>query len=151
VESEELSTFFIDDEEIEHVLASGSGFVGGKRRIAVLFEKEGDPKVRADYLKEEYGTGGRSHTFLDGSRGFVDYSSRGMLIRRYGYDIEKRLHWRQVERHLLEMIDGDRYLTQAEKDDFTALEAEYLDVGGAPLPEPGHAFPSPQRIRERMA
>ena len=151
VESEELSTFFIDDEEIEHVLASGSGFAGGKRRIAVLFEKEGDPKVRADYLKEEYGTGGRSHTFIDGSRGFVDYSSRGMLIRRYGYDIEKRLHWRQVERHLREMIDGDRYLTQAEKDDLTALEAEYMDVGGIPLPEPGHAFSSPERIRERMA
>ena len=151
VESEGLSTFFIGDEEIEHVLASGSGFVGGKRRIVVLFEKEGDSKIRADYLKEEYGTGGRSHTFLDGSRGFVDYSSRGMLIRRYGYDIEKRLHWRKVERHLRKMIDGDRYLTQTEKDDFTALEAEYLDVGGIPLPEPGHAFPSPERIRERMA
>ena len=151
VESEELSTFFIDDEEIEHVLASGSGFAGGKRRIAVLFEKEGNPKARADYLKEEYGTGGRSHTFLDGSRGFVDYSSRGMLIRRYGYDIEKRLHWRQVERHLQEMIDEERYLTQPEKDDLAALEAEYLDVGGIPLPEPGHTFPSPERIRERMA
>ena len=80
-ESETPSAFSISDEEVNRVLQNGSGFANGKMRIQTLYASEHDPKKRADYLKEEYGLGGRSWTFSDGSRGFVDYSAKGMLIR----------------------------------------------------------------------
>ena len=44
-ESERPSAFSISDEEIENVLRSGSGFAGGKRRITVLYEKEGNANL----------------------------------------------------------------------------------------------------------
>ena len=99
-ESEKPSAFSISDEEVNRVLRDGSGFSNGKMRIQALYLSEHDPKKRADYLKEEYGMGGRSWTFSDGSRGFVDYSSKGMLIRCYEHDVERRLRWTEVEKML---------------------------------------------------
>ena len=64
--SRELSrrTRYVSDEEIEHALRRGSGFAGGKLRIAALYENNPDPKTAQEFLKEEYGTGGHSHTYL---------------------------------------------------------------------------------------
>ncbi|MBR3166369.1 MAG: hypothetical protein IKF16_09400, partial [Lachnospiraceae bacterium] len=46
------------------------------------------------------------------------------------------------------MVDEDRYLTADEKKDFAELEAAYLGVGGIPLPDAQHAFPSPESLRK---
>ena len=80
-ESEEKpSALFISDEEIDRVLQSGSGFVNGKMRIQALYDTQPNPRERADYLKNEYGLGGRSWTFSDSTRGFVDYSGKGIVL-----------------------------------------------------------------------
>ena len=70
------SALFSSDEEIDRVLLGGSGFANGKMRIQALYDTQPNAKERADYLKNEYGLGGRSWTFSDGTRGFVDYSSK---------------------------------------------------------------------------
>ena len=140
-ESEKPSAFSISDEEVNRVLRDGSGFSNGKMRIQALYSSEHDPKKRADYLKEEYGMGGRSWTFSDGSRGFVDYSSKGMLIRCYEHDVERRLRWTEVEKMLDLLFREGRYLSETEQAEYFQLQEDYAGVGGLPLPSPSHAFP----------
>ncbi len=79
-ESVKPSAFSISDEEIDRVLHRGSGFAGGKIRIYAMYQQQGDAKARADFLKNEYGTGGHSYTFDDGSHGFVDYDAKQKFI-----------------------------------------------------------------------
>ena len=140
-ESEKPSAFSISDEEVNRVLRDGSGFSNGKMRIQALYLSEHDPKKRADYLKEEYGMGGRSWTFSDGSRGFVDYSSKGMLIRCYEHDVERRLRWTEVEKMLDLLFREGKYLSETEQAEYFQLQEDYAGVGGLPLPSPSHAFP----------
>ena len=135
------SALFISDEEIDRVLLGGSGFANGKMRIQALYDTQQNAKERADYLKNEYGLGGRSWTFSDGTRGFVDYSSKGILIRRYGYDQEVRLHWNLVEKKIDALIRNGSYLDEEEKARYAELSERYEAAGGLPLPSPAHAFP----------
>ena len=129
-ESEKPSAFSISDEEVNRVLRDGSGFSNGKMRIQALYLSEHDPKKRADYLKEEYGMGGRSWTFSDGSRGFVDYSSKGMLIRCYEHDVERRLRWTEVEKMLDLLFREGKYLSEAEQVEYARLQEDYAGLGG---------------------
>ena len=141
-ESEKPSAFSISDDEVNRVLQNGSGFANGKIRIQTLYASEHDPKIRADYLKNEYGLGGRSWTFSDGSRGFVDYSGKGMLIRSYEHDVERRLRWPEVEKRLDALFRDGRYLSEQEQTEYDRLQEDYAGFGGIPLPSPAHGFPS---------
>ena len=149
-ESEKPSAFSISDEEVNRVLRDGSGFSNGKMRIQALYLSEHDPKKRADYLKEEYGMGGRSWTFSDGSRGFVDYSSKGMLIRCYEHDVERRLRWTEVEKMLDLLFREDQYLSETEQAEYAKLQEDYAGIDGLPLPSPAHAFPSITAMEEQQ-
>ena len=141
-ESEKPSAFSISDDEVNRVLQNGSGFANGKMRIQTLYASEHDPKKRVDYLKDEYGLGGRSWTFSDGPRGFVDYSSKGMLIRSYEHDAERRLRWPEVEKMLDALFRDGRYLSEQEQAEYDRLQEDYAGFGRIPLPSPAHAFPS---------
>ena len=81
----EPSAFSFSGEEIDHVLSRGSGFSGGRLRIAALYDSHPSPKAAQEFLKEEYGIGGHSHTYLDGSSGFVDYNGQGIRLARRGF------------------------------------------------------------------
>ena len=113
-ETEKVSAFSFSSEDIALALASGSGFAHGKERIAAYFEEEHTPKERAEFLKKEYGTGGRSWTFLDGSDGFLDYDSKGIKLRSYPTGQEQRLKWPEVEKRIHILIAAGRYLDQQE-------------------------------------
>jgi len=77
------SAFVLSQAEIENELRKhGSGFAGGKQRIMALYQTQPDRNLRAKALAKEYGTGGHSHDFLDGSRGFVNHDGRGIRKSR---------------------------------------------------------------------
>ncbi|WP_242968074.1 DEAD/DEAH box helicase family protein [Faecalibacterium prausnitzii] len=106
--------------EIENELRKhGSGFAGGKQRIIELYQTQPDRKLRAKALAKEYGIGGHSHDFLDGSRGFVNHDWRGMEFDRYPEHQKITLKWAQVEKYIDLMIQSDRYLTDKEKEHYT--------------------------------
>ena len=138
-ESEKPSAFVISEDEIDRMLRTGSNFEGGKIRIYALYQQQGDAKERAAFLKAEYGLGGHSYTFMDGSRGFADYNGRGILLRNYDHDREVRLTWSAVDKRLDRLVENDQYLTALEMEEYRKLEQEY----GAPLPMPtaAHVFP----------
>ena len=120
-ESEKLpSAFVLSQAEIENELRKhGSGFAGGKQRIMALYQTQPDRKLRAKALAKEYGIGGHSHDFLDGSRGFVNHDWKGLEFDHYPDHQKITLKWTQVEQYIDLMIQSDRYLTDKEKEHYT--------------------------------
>ena len=114
------SAFVLSQAEIENELRKhGSGFTGGKQRIMVLYQTQPDRKLRAKALAKEYGIGGHSHDFLDGSRGFVNHDWKGLEFDHYPDHQKITLKWAQVEKYIDLMIQSDRYLTDKEKEHYT--------------------------------
>ena len=106
--------------EIENELRRhGSGFAGGKQRIMALYQTQPDRKLRAKALAKEYGIGGHSHDYLDGSSGFVNHDWKGLEFDHYPDHQKITLKWAQVEKYIDLMIQSDRYLTDKEKEHYT--------------------------------
>ena len=119
------SAFVLSQAEIENVLRRhGSGFTGGKQRIMALYQTQPDRKLRAKALAKEYGIGGHSHDFLDGSRGFVNHDWKGLEFDHYPDHQKITLKWAQVEKYIDLMIQSDRYLTDEEKEQCTTVQEE---------------------------
>ena len=111
------SAFVLSQAEIENELRQhGSGYQGGKQRIMELYQTQPDRKLRAKALAKEYGIGGHSHDFLDGSSGFVNHDGKGLEFDHYPEHTKITLSWMQVERYIDLMIQSDRYLTDKEKE-----------------------------------
>ena len=114
------SAFVLSQAEIENELRRhGSGFMGGKQRIMALYQTQPDRKLRAKALAKEYGIGGHSHDFLDGSRGFVNHDRKGLEFDHYPDHQKITLKWAQVEQYIDLMIQSDRYLTDKEKEHYS--------------------------------
>ena len=84
-----------------------------------LYQTQPDRNLRAKALAKEYGTGGHSHDFLDGSRGFVNHDWKGLEFDHYPDHQKITLKWAQVEKYIDLMIQSDRYLTDKEKEHYT--------------------------------
>ena len=114
------SAFVLSQAEIENELRRhGSGFVGGKQRIMALYQTQPDRNLRAKTLAKEYGIGGHSHDFLDGSRGFVNHDWKGLEFDHYPDHQKFTLKWAQVEQYIDLMIQSARYLTDKEKEHYS--------------------------------
>ena len=124
-EDEKSSAFSVSQEDIDSVLVRGSGFQNGKYRIYRQFQKHEDSKSNIAFLKNEYGTGGGTHDYPDGTRGGRWYSSKGIAFEKFGSytNPDLRLGWSKVEKRLRELIRDNRYLNPKEKDHY----ADYLE------------------------
>ena len=81
-----------------------------------LYQTQPDRKLRAKALAKEYGIGGHSYDFLDGSWGFVNHDWKGLEFDHYPDHQKITLKWAQVEKYIDLMIQSDRYLTDEEKE-----------------------------------
>lgn len=126
-EAENASVFSFTQEMIDSVLQEGSHFESGKFRIYEQFNKSLSSQENADFLKNEYGTGGRS---ADHNGVMLDYNSKGIVLSfANNEDTPKlRLTWIQVEKRIRELISADRYLTSIEKDEYY----DWLDANDRP-------------------
>lgn len=116
---EKTSAFSFSQELIDYVLRSGSGFQHGKFRIYSYFLQGHGRKEQEEFLKKEYGMGGRS-PILSGTEISEEHSSKGLRLRR-GYQEgtpQLLLKWSQVAKRIEELIEANRYMT--------AKELEYL-------------------------
>lgn len=120
----------IDEQDIVDVLVMGSGFCEGRFRIQEYFSAAVLPTVKeqADWLKKEYGIGGRTWDFRDGERGFLDYDAKGLRIKRYASDNApdyfRLLPWNEVARRLHLLVHNDQYLDENNKQGYEKWEAE---------------------------
>ena len=106
-------------EELHKEIMRGNGFEGGKFRIAEFFQ-ENNPSNQefADFLKNEYGTGG--HT-ADGNIFSVDHDSKGIqfTLRSVDNGISKEtfdFSWTEVAKLTADLIQHDKYITQDDID-----------------------------------
>ncbi len=129
-EDEKVSAFAVSQEDIDSVLTEGSGYQNGKYRIYRQFQKREDKKSNIDFLRNEYGTGGGTHTYPDGTDGHEWHDGKGIAIEKQGSytNPDLLLSWSKVEKRLRELIKDNRYLNAKEKDHY----ADYLDGISAP-------------------
>lgn len=129
-EDEKSSAFVVSQEDIDSVLQMGSSYDKSKYRIYRQLQKNSDSKTNIEFLKKEYGTGGGTHIFPDGTQGGRWADSKGIAIEKQGSytDPDLRLSWSKVEKRLRELIKNDRYLNPKEKDHY----ADYLEQVSAP-------------------
>lgn len=129
-EEQKSSAFSISKEDIDSVLQKGSNVVDSKYRIYRQFQKHEDRKGNIAFLKSEYGTGGGTHIFPDGSRGHTWHDSKGLAIDRNGISDKHdlMLKWSEVEKRLRELIQEHRYFNPKEKEHY----ADYLESISAP-------------------
>ena len=131
--------------DIEKALRRGSNFENSKLRIWEIYQTQPDRKLRAKALAKEYaphGPGGCSHTYLDGSSGWLDHDSKGLTFEHYPDHQKIFLRWNQVEKYIDLMMQADRYLTDKEKSaielyfelnadsaaEYNALKEQYPDA-----------------------
>ena len=139
------SAFVLSQTEIENALRRGSNVEGSKLRIWKIYQLQPDRKLRAKALAKEYaphGPGGCSHTYLDGSSGWLDHDSKGLTFEHYPDHQKIFLRWNQVEKYIDLMMQADRYLTDKEKNaielyfelnadsaaEYNALKKQYPDA-----------------------
>ena len=130
--------------DIDAELYRGSGYGGSKLRIYALYQHQPDAKTAVAFLKSEYNWFGHSHTFLDGSSGYISYSPKGMDLDHYKPAYEKTLKWNAVEKRIRTLIAENRYLSDSEKAQYAELEQEYAGLGGVPMPVARMAFEKPE-------
>ena len=109
---------FITADEIAHTLTRGSGFEHGSFRIYDFYHQEHTLREAADFLKNEYGTGGTSHALAGSDRSFKDYDAKGIKLRKGSImtpDAEVLLSWNVVAKRIEKLMKEDRYLSAEDK------------------------------------
>lgn len=126
-EAEKSSAFSVSQADLDNELVRGTGFQDGKYRVYQFYQTIHTQQDALAFLKKEYGIGGHSHTYLDGSSGFVDHDAKGIRFRVRGNDGEQNFSWRAIDSRLKELIALDRYLTEKEKAYLPTYEQEQAE------------------------
>ena len=118
---------FITQDEIDRILRDGGSTSGGKWRIFRYFTEAHSVEDKADFLKREYGIGGRSHALSDAPGSNENHDAKGMELSKGGCE-NVSLTWRQIARRIDELIAADRFMADVELamyDTHTAAYASY--------------------------
>lgn len=118
---------FITADEIDHTLTRGSGFEHGSFRIYDFYHQDHTLKEAADFLKNEYGTGGASHALAGSDHSYKDYDAKGIKLSKgsiFTPDAEVLLSWQVVAKRIGKLIKEDRYLTPAAKEKYIQYKQE---------------------------
>ena len=114
---------FITEDEIDAALTSGSGMAGGKGRIFAFFQESHTDKEKVDFLKHEYGIGGRSHA-LSGAAGSDEwYDGKGLRFKKAGCP-DVHLTWDKAAKRITGLIQQGRYLSAQEQAELEQRQEE---------------------------
>ncbi len=117
-EDEKASAFSLPQAAIDAVLQGGSGFESGKLRIALFFQQSLSAQENADFLKREYGTGGRLPALI-GTDIHENHDSKGITLTRGSImnpDVRVVLPWIKVQKRIGELLAAGRYLNRQEEE-----------------------------------
>ena len=101
---------FISEEEKDLLILSGSGVQGGKFRIENYFNQPHSSKEKADFLKNEYGTGGSGRTGYD-----TWHDAKGIVLNKGGFggsEATVKMKWSEVAARIDRLISQKKYITQ---------------------------------------
>ena len=130
---------FITEDEIDANLAEGGLMSGSKGRIFAFFQQPYSDRERVDFLKQEYGTGGRSHALSNADGSDESHSGKGIRYQKRGCP-EVHLTWEKVAGRIAGLIRQGLYLTEQEQAEYDRIQAEKVqaekDAPQAPQPDP---------------
>ena len=102
---------FITEDEVLATISRGSGIDRGKERITKFFKENHTLQEKADFLKDEYGTGGRSHA-VSGLTGSGEwYDAKGIKLEKDNCK-DVFLTWTSVAKHIDELLSKNLYLEE---------------------------------------
>ena len=119
---------FITEDEIDANLAEGGLMSGSKGRIFAFFQQPHSNKEQVDFLKQEYGTGGRSHALSNADGSDESHSGKGMRYQKRDCP-EVRLTWQKVAGRIAGLIRQGLYLTEQEQAEHDRIQAEKVRAG----------------------
>ena len=144
---ERLGLSFITQDEIDAVLRRGGITAGGRNRIYEYFMEHHDMKDAAEFLKNEYGTGGSSPGIPGADASDASHDAKGLKLAKGKIgspEVEVLLKWNKVAERVRQLIRTDDYLSPEEMEKYEerqeaqkladleeaqqALEAEQIDV-----------------------
>lgn len=111
------------------VLKRGSGFAGGKLRIAKLYDVPMSRQDRTKALKEEYGQGGCGWPIEGlGLTGYDTFRGKGIRVQWKDADgyCEGIITWTDAERIIEKLVTLDKYFTE---DDRRKFHLDEIEVG----------------------
>ena len=114
---------FITQNEIDAYLARGGAYSNSRLATYSFFLNHEDNKKRADFIKEQFGTGGSSHALSGADDSHADYGSKGLRLERgnYGAPYAKvEMTWTKVAQRIDYLIKNDKFMTAK---DFAAIPA----------------------------
>lgn len=115
---------FITEDEMDENLRRGSGISDGKKRIYNFFKESHTTGEQANFLKEEYGTGGHSHA-LSGARGSNEWhDAKGIKLEKENCK-DIFLNWNQAAKRIQTLIESGRYI---EKEELTEQTESREDI-----------------------
>ena len=118
---EELPAYdpFITEDEIDAYFCSGSNIEGSRGRIFSFWQEPHTPKEKADFLKDEYGTGGRNNALSGNFHSQESHDSKGITLQKPGCNVVQ-LTWAKAVKRIDDIMEKDRYLTPEEKAKYAA-------------------------------
>ena len=114
---------FITEDEIDAAMTNGSSFAGGKGRIFVFFQGNHTDKEKVDFLKREYGIGGRSHALSGATYSGEDHDGKGLHYKKQDCP-DVNFTWEKVSKRITGLIRKGRYLTEQEQAEYNKIQAE---------------------------
>lgn len=118
---------FITQDEIDNRLGRGSGFSHGSFRIYDYFKEGHDSKEAANFLKNEYGTGGSSHALAGADHSYEDHDAKGIKLKKGNIGkpyAEVLLSWNVVEKRIRKLFEEDKYLSPEGKEAYAQYRVE---------------------------
>lgn len=122
---------FITEDEIDENLRRGSGISGGKKRIADFFRENHTLSEQAEFLKNEYGTGGRTHALSGHMESSEWHDAKGIGLKK-GNSPKLMLSWNQVAVRVKNLIKNGRYENKDIVSDIqkqSKLQEENIETG----------------------
>ena len=114
---------FITEDEIDAAMTNGSSFAGGKGRIFVFFQGNHTDKEKVDFLKREYGIGGRSHALSGATYSGEDHDGKGLHYKKQDCP-DVNFTWEKVSKRITGLIRKGRYLTEQEQAEYDKIQTE---------------------------
>ena len=120
---------FITQDEIDAFLVGGGSYRDGRLSTYAFFIQDKSEREKADFVKESYGIGGRSHALSGADHSHADYDGKGLKLERGSYSHPEAtvfLKWTQVVKRIEFLIEQDFYLKAADYTRMPIYEREQL-------------------------
>ena len=118
---------FITQDEIDAVLRRGGITAGGRNRIYEYFMEHHDMKDAAEFLKNEYGTGGSSPGIPGADASDASHDAKGLKLAKGKIgspEVEVLLKWNKVAERVRQLIRTDDYLSPEEMEKYEERQEE---------------------------